>query len=734
MPPSKTPLEALIGAGRAMAQHPNRSVFKTVVILWLTLSIASVILAAITWVQLSLKLAAAQHATAVQTSVQRVLNLLLDCETGERGFVITGQEEFLAPFVVAKTNLAFELDRLVELARLDLPMLQRVTAVRGGIEVLLDRFNHVIDVRATQGFSASENIVGTGESRKMMDKLRMELEQVRRMPADLVSDAGAAARAQLLRASLTGLVASTLGIGAGMFAFWLSRLTLKHREREHELVEAKLRAERSSQEKSAILANMSHEIRTPMNSILGFSELLEGELSEPKRRQYLKSIRSSAGSLLQLINDILDMSKIEAGVMVLRNEPTDPREVCEFIHTIFREPAAKKGVKLDCTVANDLPRALFLDRIHLRQVLVNLVGNAVKFTDQGSIHVRVNWEKEDSSSHVTLTIEVQDTGVGIPPDKLEAIFKPFVQAGAHRDKEKQGTGLGLSIVKRLTEMMGGTVTAVSVVGQGAAFHLRFPNTGISARLPSGDQKLSDGEWDFNELAPAKVLIVDDNEDNRELIAGMFAGSHHQLEFGINGMEAVSKARELVPDLILLDIRMPGLDGREALAQIRRSPGVDSIPVIAVTASSLQTDEADLRDKFNGYLRKPFSKRELFGEVSQFLPRRANPARALARAGSPEVSAKDATTRAGAPPELLRELRRLSTDKWLAIRDSVAINETKAFARTLESLASQHPCPPLVSYAQTLYRRADNLEVVELEQQLHEFPSLLEHLSSPAPHE
>jgi signal transduction histidine kinase/CheY-like chemotaxis protein len=715
-----------------MTQHPNKSIFKTVVVVWLTLSIASVVLAAVNWLQLSLKLAAAQHATAVQTSVQDVLSLVVDCETGERGFVITGQEEFLDPFNDAKTNLVDQLDHLVELARQDLLMLQRVSAARGGIEVLLDRFNRVIDVRRTQGFSAAEKIVGTGETRQMMDKLRLELEKIRRMPGDLVSDAGTAARAQLLRASLTSLVAGTLGIGAGMFAFWLSRLTLKHKEREHELVEAKLRAERSSQEKTAILANMSHEIRTPMNSILGFSELLEGELSEPKRRQYLKSIRSSAGSLLQLINDILDMSKIEAGVMELKNEPTDPREVCEFIHTIFREPAAKKGVKLDCTVAEDLPRALLLDRIHLRQVLINLVGNAVKFTDQGSINVRVNWEKEDSSSHITLTIEVQDTGVGIPRDKLEAIFKPFVQAGAYRDKEKQGTGLGLSIVKRLTEMMGGTVTAASVVGQGAAFHLRFPGIAISTRLPPGDQKLSDGELDFDELAPAKVLIVDDNEDNRELIAGMFAGSHHQLEFGINGMEAVSKARELVPDLILLDIRMPVLDGREALAQIRRLPGVDLVPVIAVTASTLQRDEADLRNRFNGYLRKPFSKRELFGEVSQFLPRRANPSPAPAGGDSPAVSAMDATKGAGTPPELLRELRRLSTEEWLAIRDSVAINETKAFAQTLESLASQHPCPALVSYAQTLYRRADNLEVGELEQQLQEFPNLLERLSGSAP--
>jgi len=252
-----------------------------------------------------------------------------------------------------------------------------------------------------------------------LDQLRSELDQIRQTPGHLVSTHVAATREQLLRATLTGLVAGVLGIGAGLFAFWLSRLMLTQKDREQALVEAKLQAERSSQEKTVFLANMSHEIRTPMNSILGFSELLEGELQDTRQRQYLKSIRSSAQSLLQLINDILDMSKIEAGVMELQAEPTNPREICDFIQTVFAEAATRKHINLECSCAEDLPRALLIDRIRLRQIMVNLVGNAVKFTDRGGIHVRFNWEKEDSSSHITLIAEVQDTGVGIPPEKLE---------------------------------------------------------------------------------------------------------------------------------------------------------------------------------------------------------------------------------------------------------------------------------------------------------------------------
>jgi CheY-like chemotaxis protein len=354
---------------------------------------------------------------------------------------------------------------------------------------------------------------------------------------------------------------------------------------------------------------MSHEIRTPMNAILGFSELLGNDLKLPKHQNYLQFIRSSATSLLQLINDILDMSKIEAGVLDLHPEPTDTREICDFIKTLFAEPAAKRGIRLQCHVVTDLPHALLIDRIRLRQILVNLVGNAVKFTDQGSVDVRVFWEKQETSSQITLVIEVLDTGVGIPQDKLDAIFKPFVQSGTHEEKEKQGTGLGLSIVKRLTELMGGTVTVASVLGQGSAFHLRFPHTPISARLAASD-KVDKGEAiDFNQLHPSTLLIVDDNQVNRDLIREMLADSHHTLVFGLGGEDAVAIAKKIKPDLALLDIRMPGMDGYEALRQIRKIPGLELIPSIAVTASALLNEENTLKERFSGYVRKPFSRHE-----------------------------------------------------------------------------------------------------------------------------
>ena len=710
-----------------MQRQNGRQFYKIVVISWLILSAIGAVVAFISWRQLSSRMSEGHQNSVTREALNSTFKYLLDAETGQRGYFITNDKKFLEPYNLAASNLPPQFDHLLNLVHDNPTLLKGVNDFDGQAQVLMNDLQQ-LDALHEKNHDKGAALDAERQEKDIMDGLRDQYKDL----DDICIGQQANVRQQILehiqRANMFTWVVGFLSVGAGLLAFWLSQVALKYQRREREMGEAKLRAEHSNQEKSIFMANMSHEIRTPMNAILGFSELLGNDLTLPKHKNYLQLIRTSAVSLLQLINDILDMSKIEAGVLDLHPEPTDTREICDFIHTLFYEPAAKRGIRLECHVVADLPHALLIDRIRLRQILVNLVGNAVKFTDQGSVDVRVFWEKQETSSQVTLVIEVLDTGVGIPKDKLDAIFKPFVQSGAHQEKEKQGTGLGLSIVKRLTEVMGGTVTVASVLGQGSAFHLRFPHVPISARLAASDKFEKQNEaGDFNELHPSKLLVVDDNQTNRDLIREMFAGSHHTLIFGFSGEDAVSLAQKNKPDIVLLDIRMPGMDGYEALRHIRKIPGLELIPSIAVTASALLAEENTLKEKFSGYIRKPFSKRELFNELAEFLPRHENEKVKPATGNPGQTGAVETSVPAPVPKELISQLRLLVLDPWPKIRDSVAINESKTFAVGLEGLGQRWNCEPLVTYAQKILRDAENYSVLELEKHLGEFAILVEQL-------
>jgi signal transduction histidine kinase/CheY-like chemotaxis protein len=526
-------------------------------------------------------------------------------------------------------------------------------------------------------------------------------------------------------------VAGLLGIGAGLFALYFYRFDYVQERKRRELLEEKLHAEQVVREKSAFLANMSHEIRSPMNAILGFSELLEPEGLTPKQSQYVRAIRDSGASLLQLINDILDLSKLEAGKLELHPDPTDMRDSCEFLRTVFGQQAVVKSLQLQFELSPNLPRALLLDRLRLRQVLVNLLGNSIKFTDRGYVKTRVSWHSEEKGETGTLMIDVQDTGIGIPADKLEEIFQPFVQADSRRTAEREGTGIGLTIVKRVTELMGGNLAVESSVGTGTTFHLRFPGVPVSRLSPVGDHAEPGRAVDFDDLAPAVFLVVDDNQANRALMAGIFDRTHHRVLFANNGQEALDQLKQGRPDVVLLDIRMPVMDGRTTLAEIRKQARMASLPVIAVTASSESGEEHELQAQFSGFIRKPFSRQTLFLALAQFL-QRAPPGKARecwdldsALQGIPTAPPDQAAQW----QELATELRRQEADVWPALRDSLAVNETRAFAHKLFLLGQAAQCAPLVKYAATLTTFADSYAIGQMEHHLAAFPRLAESIEA-----
>ncbi len=505
---------------------------------------------------------------------------------------------------------------------------------------------------------------------------------------------------------------------------------------QQELITARERAEESDRQKTQFLANMSHEIRTPMNAILGFSELMESVVVSKKAKEYLSVIRDSGKSLLDLINDILDLSKIEAGRIELNVEPVDLNELVQSVVALIAPEATNKGLELSVDVNADLPKCMLLDRLRVRQILLNLLSNAVKFTRAGSVAVKVCAEAPSlDRQRMDLTLAVRDTGVGISKSQQKRIFNAFHQVTSTDESGLPGTGLGLSISKMLANLMDGKITVRSARGEGATFTVTL--RGVEAAPDGASPRLTalDTEQDLNLIRASRILVVDDNEVNRRLISEIFDGSHHEILLAEDGAQAVDIAHREKPDLVLMDIRMPKIDGRKALQIIRSDAELPAMPVVAVTASSLLNKEKALRKAFDGYLRKPFSKAQLFRELARRLPL-AEPAAGSGEAGDGSGSDLPATGVKGIEvptvpdgriddwKRLADELSELELSSWQTVSQTLAIQTIIEFARNLIRLADKHECPILREYADTLHTRAEHFQLAALERQLNGFPELV----------
>ncbi len=493
------------------------------------------------------------------------------------------------------------------------------------------------------------------------------------------------------------------------------------------LKQARKTAEEANRAKSEFLANMSHEIRTPMNAVLGYTDLLAHSITDENLKNYVNSIKTSGKSLLTLINDILDLSKIEAGKLELEFGFVESKLFFAEFERIFSHKISEKGLQFLLDITSGTPSGIYIDEARLRQIVFNLLGNAVKFTNKGVITLRVltqnprlvEYSEARKENVLDLIIEVEDTGIGISTEQQRNVFEPFIQGDNF--KQHTGTGLGLAISRRLVSLMDGSIKLESEKGKGSKFTVLLP--GISYRneysTVNNEITLNPADVVFNK---ASILVVDDIEHNRNYLQDALKETGIKVYTAAGGIPGLKLARKIHPDLIVADIRMPGMDGFQLLKKVKEDPGLKDVPVLAYSASVLKTQKERIyKSDFVGLLMKPVNITDLYLTLMNILPYRTKNEIEHDFESHEEKNLNEII-------DLLGLIKSLESDflvRWNSFSTTQPLDDIKNFGKDLIQLGENHNASIITSYGKAVLNAAERFNIPEMLKLIEKFKSLLD---------
>lgn len=500
--------------------------------------------------------------------------------------------------------------------------------------------------------------------------------------------------------------------------------TFQIQKQASELVVAKEKAESATRAKSEFLANMSHEIRTPMNAIIGFSELLKRRSSDLKQVDYIDSIISSSKILLTIINDILDLSKIEAGKLEIKFEATDIDFLVNEVREVFSNKILEKDINFIVEKNYESPLIILSDEVRLRQILINLIGNAIKFTNHGYVKISINSEIQKDSL-INLKIDISDTGIGIPLDQQKLIFEAFTQQSGQSNKSFQGTGLGLTISRRLTEMMYGSISCTSQPNSGSTFSVLFKNVTTIKDQLTNKVTLETNLDDFF-IENLTVLIADDNENNREVLSEILKEAGVNIIEAKDGLEVIELADKIQPDMVFLDLKMPRCTGTEAIKKLRTVEHFKNVPIIAITASALNTNLQSIMDcGFNELIFKPISVNSIFNLLKKYCAEKLEM--------SPEAFSENKIVNKESldspiiknPAEFIFKLESEVRTKFEEVLKKQSSKNIHELAQILTEVAEIHGAIEIAEFSMEIESSFENFDIPKLRLRLAQFPHIVE---------